>query len=56
MYTKYPRISSKVVFDLKAACESLKLVSSGSFRPPGGGFGIADDSIGDDENNLELAI
>jgi hypothetical protein len=56
MYTRYPRMSSKVVLDLKAACASLKLVSSASFLPPGGGFGIAVDSIGDEENTLEVAI
>ena len=57
-YTRYPRMSSKVVFDLKAACASQKLVSNGSFLEPGGAvcFSTAADSIGDDENNLELAI
>lgn len=54
-------MSSNVVFDLKAAIGSLKLVSSGSFRPAvvefaGAGFLTAAERSGDDENIRELAI
>lgn len=58
-------MSSNVVLDLNAAIGSLKLVSSGSFRPVAvvdaaglatPGLWTAAERSGDDENNRELAI
>ena len=58
-------MSSKVVFDLKAAIGSLNEVSRGSFRPVGGvfafspaaaGFWMATDNWEVDETHLEFVI